>query len=58
MEISEELAALFSRADRAEQAAKRLIRENDLWRQSVARQFEVMYELGSEFRKPGRINYP
>jgi hypothetical protein len=58
MEVSEELASLFRRADRATADAHRLIGENDRWRQRVLQQFDHMLELGAEFRALRRIDYP
>ncbi|MBR0938614.1 hypothetical protein [Bradyrhizobium jicamae] len=56
--MSEELATLIRRADRATADAHRLIGENDLWRQRILQQFDRMFELGSEFRAPRRIERP
>ena len=56
--ISEELAALISRAELASENARRLLSENDRWRQSVQQQLDYMFEIGAEFRRPGRITYP
>jgi len=50
IEMSEELAALCKRADLATREARRLLNENDRWRQTVLRQFDHMFELGTEFR--------
>ena len=58
MDMSEELAALIERAERATADAHRLIGENDRWRQSVLQQFDHMFELGAEFRAMRRIQYP
>ncbi|MGV7216297.1 hypothetical protein [Bradyrhizobium sp. UFLA05-112] len=52
MQFSEELAALIKRAEGATAAAHRLFDENDRWRQSVVRQFDYMFEIGAEFRRP------
>ena len=59
MEISEELEALFKRADLAARNARQLLAENDRWRQRVLQQFDHMFELGAEFgRSRGRIKFP
>jgi hypothetical protein len=42
-ELSEELAALFIRAEAAKQQAFRLLEENDRWRQRVLAQFDYMF---------------
>ena len=52
MPISDELAALLRRADKATAAAHRLLDENERWRRSVERQLDYMFELGAEFRRP------
>jgi hypothetical protein len=51
MEVSEELAALFRRADLATANARRLVDENDRWRRAILRQFDYMFELGVDIRK-------
>ena len=57
-ELSDELCALFSRAELATAEARRLLDENDRWRQSVQQQLDFMFELSAEFRRPQRITYP
>jgi hypothetical protein len=54
-ELPEELLTLFSRADLASAQARRLLDENDRWRQSVLQQLDYMFELGADFRKARRI---
>lgn len=54
IEMSEELTALCKRADLATDEARRLLDENDRWRRTVLRQFDTMFELGTEFRKTRR----
>lgn len=54
VELSDELLALFSRADLATAQARQLLDENDRWRQSVLQQLDYMFELGAEFRKARR----
>jgi hypothetical protein len=49
-EFSDELVALFGRAERAEAQARRLCDENDRWRHSVRQQLNYMLELGGEFK--------
>ncbi|MHC2334585.1 hypothetical protein [Bradyrhizobium sp. USDA 4454] len=56
--VSEELAALIERAERAMADAQRLMDENDRWRQSVLQQFDHMYEVGAVFRAMRRIQHP
>jgi hypothetical protein len=53
-ELSDELLALFSRADHASADARRLLDENDRWRQSVMQQLDYLFELGAEFRRVRR----
>ena len=55
-ELSDELLALFSRVELASTQARRLLEENDRWRQSALEQLDAMFELGAEFRKTRRIN--
>jgi len=52
--MSDDLLALFSRAERASARARDLLEENDLWRQRVLEQLEHMFELGNEFRRAVR----
>lgn len=52
--LSDELLALFARAELAIVEARRLMDENDRWRQSAQQQLDYLYELGAEFRKTGR----
>jgi hypothetical protein len=52
MPISEELAALISRAERAVAETRRLMDENDRWRRRAERQLDYMFELSAEFRRP------
>jgi hypothetical protein len=54
-ELPEELLILFARAELASAQARRLLDENDRWRQSVLQQLDYMFEQGAEFRKPRRI---
>ena len=58
IELSEELLTLFRRADIASTQARRLLDENDRWRQSALQQLDYMFELGAEFRRPRRITPP
>ena len=58
IELSDELLALFSRAEHASADARRLLDENDRWRRSVLQQLDYMFELGAEFRKPRRGTLP
>ena len=51
IEFSEESLTLFHRAERASARARRLLDENDRWRESVLRQFDYMFELGADFRR-------
>ena len=51
MPISDELAALIRRAERATANARRLLADNERWRRYAERQLDVMYELSSEFRR-------
>ena len=50
-EFSEESLTLFHRAELATAQARRLLDENDLWRQRVLRQLDYMFELGADFRR-------
>ena len=52
MPISEELAALIERAERAAANTRRLLDENDRWRRHVEWQLDYMFELSAEFRRP------
>ena len=52
--LSDELLALFSRAELASARARQLLDENDRWRQSVLQQLDYMFELGAEFRRARR----
>jgi hypothetical protein len=54
-ELPEELLTLFNRAELASAQARRLLDENDRWRQSVLRQLDYMFEQGAEFRKARRV---
>jgi hypothetical protein len=54
IELSDDLLALFSRAELASARARSLIDENDRWRRSVLQQLDYMFELGAEFRRPRR----
>lgn len=51
IELSGDLLALFVRADLASAQARRLLDENDRWRQSVLQQLDYMFELSADFRK-------
>ena len=53
IEMSEELAALCRRADLAASEARRLLDENDRWRQTILRRFDIMFELDAQFRTTG-----
>jgi hypothetical protein len=53
-ERSDELLALFARAELASAHARRLMDENARWRQSVLQQLDYMFELGAEFRRMRR----
>ncbi len=55
-DLSDELLALFSRAEHASADARRLLDENDRWRHSVLVQLDYMFELGAEFKKTRRVN--
>jgi hypothetical protein len=52
--LPDDLQALFSRAERADEQARRLLDENDRWRRSVLQQLDYMFELGAEFRTARR----
>lgn len=54
VELSDELLALFSRAELAVAQARRLLDENDRWRQRVVQQLDYMFELGAEFGRAQR----
>ncbi|HZR72824.1 hypothetical protein [Bradyrhizobium sp.] len=54
IDLSDELQALFVRADLASAQACRLLDENDRWRRSVLQQLDYMFELGADFRKARR----
>lgn len=56
--LSDEVVALFNRAEHASAEARRLLEENDRWRRRALAQFDYMFELGAEFRKPGRNPVP
>jgi hypothetical protein len=58
MDASDELAALFRRADLAAANARLLVAENNRLRQSILSQFDYMYEIGIEFRANPRVAYP
>ena len=58
MALPDELEALFSRAERADAEARRLLEENDRWRRSVLQQLDYMFELGAEFRQARRTIIP
>jgi hypothetical protein len=49
--ISEELQALFNRAELASAHARRLLDENERWRRSVVQQLDYMLELGAELKR-------
>jgi hypothetical protein len=51
MEISEELDALFKRADLAALNARQLLAENERWRRMVLQQFDHMFEISAEFSR-------
>jgi hypothetical protein len=57
VQMSEELAALVQRAERAAALAQDLLVENERWRKRALQQLEYMFELGAEFRKAGHMNY-
>ena len=56
--LSDDLLALFSRAELASAQARTLLDENDRWRRSVLAQLDYMLELSAEFRKPQRATRP
>jgi hypothetical protein len=56
VELSDELLALFDRAELACSQARQLLDENDRWRRRVLAQFDYMFELGSEFSRTRRSN--
>ena len=56
--LSDDLLALFSRAELASAQARILLDENDRWRRRVLAQLDYMFELGAEFRKPRRKTPP
>jgi hypothetical protein len=58
IELSDELLALFARAELASLNARQLLEENDRWRRSVLQQLDYLFELGAEFRRPRRIAPP
>lgn len=58
IELSDDLLALFSRAELASAQARSLLDENDRWRRSVLQQLDYMFELGAEFRPGRRITSP
>jgi hypothetical protein len=51
VELSDDILALFKRAELASAQAKHLVDENDCWHRSVLAQLGRMSELGAEFRK-------
>lgn len=55
IELSDDLLALFNRADLASAQARRLLDENDRWRQSVLQQLDYMFELSADFRRARRL---
>jgi len=57
-ELSDELPALFSRAELASADARRLLDENERWRQRVQWQLDYMFELSAEFWKAWPIISP
>jgi hypothetical protein len=56
--LSDDLLALFSRAELASEQARLLLDENDRWRRSVQAELDYMLELSAEFRKPQRVTPP
>jgi len=50
--FSEELLALFYRAETARRQAERLLEENDRWRRCVIAQLDYMFELGPNSERP------
>ena len=58
IELSDELLALFSRAEHASAQARLLLDENERWRRSVLQQLDYMFELGAEFRRVRRTTPP
>jgi hypothetical protein len=57
-ELSDDLLALFSRAEHAGTDARRLLDENDRWHRSVLRQLDYMFEAGADFRKVRHATRP
>jgi len=53
-ELSDEVLALFNRAEVASATARLLLDENDRWRRRVLQQLDYLFELSAEFRKPRR----
>jgi hypothetical protein len=58
VELSDELLALFTRAELASARARSLLDENDRWRQCVLQQLDYMFEQGAEFRRARRLTSP
>lgn len=58
IELSDDLLALFARAEHASATARLLLDENDRWRARVLAQLDYMFELGAEFRRPRRVPPP
>jgi len=58
IEMSDELQALFRRAELASARARDLLEENDLWRRRVLAQLDYMFEIGTEFRRARRTHRP
>jgi hypothetical protein len=56
--LSDELLALFSRAEHASADARRLPDENDRWRLTVLQQLDQMFELGADFKRVCRTTPP
>jgi hypothetical protein len=56
--LSDDLLALFSRAELASEQARLLLDENDRWRRSVQAQLDYMLEPSAEFGKPQRATPP
>jgi hypothetical protein len=54
IELSDELLALCHRAAHASADARRLLDENERWRQSVLEQLEYVFELSADFRRARR----
>ena len=56
MEVSDDLAALISRADAAIEQARVLTSEHHRWRRAVLQQLDYLSEIGAEFRRTPRID--